>query len=137
MIQKVFVNADGGARNNPGPAAIGIVICDENKNKLECYKECIGYTTNNVAEYKALITGLQIAAKHTRGEVHVFMDSELVINQMNGNYRIKAPHLLPLLQEVKNCERIFSKVVYNCVTRDNRYQVLADKLVNEALDDRV
>jgi len=136
MIQKVFVNADGGARNNPGPAAIGIVICDENKNKLECYKECIGYTTNNVAEYKALITGLQIAAKHTRGEVHVFMDSELVINQMNGNYRIKAPHLLPLLQEVKNCERIFSKVVYNYVTRNDSFQVLADALVNEALNDR-
>ena len=136
MIQKIFVNADGGARKNPGPAAIGIVICDENKKQLECFKECIGDTTCNVAEYKALIKALQIAAKHTRGEVHIFMDSELVIKQMNGYYRIKAQHLLPLFQEVKNCERIFNKVVYNCVTRNNEFQLLADKLVNDALDGR-
>jgi ribonuclease HI len=134
MIQKIFVNADGGARKNPGPAAIGVVICDENKNQLEFYKERIGDTTNNVAEYKALIRALQISANHTRGEVHVFMDSELVIKQMTGYYRIKAQHLLPLFQEAKNCERIFCKVVYHCVTRDNKFQVLADKLVNEALD---
>lgn len=136
MIRKIYVNADGGARKNPGPAAIGIVISDENKNQLECYKECIGDTTNNVAEYKALIKALQVSAKYTRDEVHVFMDSELVIKQINGYYRIKASHLLPLFQEVKNYERTFNKVVYNCVTRNNKFQVLADKLVNDALDDR-
>lgn len=133
MIQKIYLNADGGARKNPGPAAIGIVLFDENKNHLESYKECIGNTTNNVAEYKALIKALQLAAKHTRNEVHVFMDSELVIKQMNGLFRIKAAHLFPLFQEVKNCERVFNKVIYNCVTRNNKFQLQADDLVNEAL----
>lgn len=134
MIRKIYVNADGGARRNPGPAAIGIVICDENREIIDRYKECIGEATNNVAEYKALIKALQLAAKHTRGEVHVFMDSELVIKQMNEVYRIKAPHLLKLFQEVKNYERTFSKIVYNHVTRNNKHQVKADALVNQALD---
>ena len=131
--QKVIVHADGGARKNPGPAAVGIVIFDEQYNELTCYKECIGDTTNNVAEYKALIKGLELSAKLTRGEVHVFMDSELVINQINGYYRIKADHLFPLFQEVKNAERPFKKVVYTSVPRTNRFQEKADRLVNDAL----
>jgi len=131
--QKIIVHADGGARKNPGPAAIGIMIFDEHYNELNHYKECIGDTTNNVAEYKALIKSLELSTKHTRGEVYIFMDSELVINQMNGFYRIKKDHLLPLFQEVKNAERPFKKVVYNSVPRNNRYQEKADKLVNEAL----
>ncbi|HIJ02388.1 TPA: ribonuclease HI family protein [Candidatus Woesearchaeota archaeon] len=134
MPEKILINCDGGARRNPGPAAIGVGIWDEAKNKLEEYKECIGDTTSNVAEYKALIKALELAVKHTRKEVHIFMDSELVIKKLNGMYRIKAKHLFPLFQEVKKCEQAFSKVVYNNVTRNNRYQVEADRLVNEALE---
>ena len=136
MMPKIFINVDGGARRNPGPAAIGIVICDESRNELECYKECIGDATNNVAEYKALIKALQLAAKHTRGEVQIFMDSELVIKQVNGNYRIKKDHLLELYHQVKDNERPFNKITYNEVTRNNQYQIKADNLVNEALDRR-
>lgn len=132
--EKIYVNCDGGARKNPGPAAIGVVIWDENHDKLDECKECIGDTTNNVAEYKSLIKALELSAKHTRKEVHVFMDSELVVRQVNGSYRIKAKHLYPLFQEVKKCEQCFDKVVYNIVTRNNRYQIHADKLVNEALE---
>lgn len=134
MIEKIFINADGGSRKNPGPAAIGIIIYDENKNFLDSYKEHIGEATNNTAEYKALIKALELAAKHTRGEVQVFMDSELVIKQMNSFYRIKKGHLFELYQQVKNNERTFKKVTYNYVTRNNKYQVKADQLVNEALD---
>lgn len=134
MMSKIIVHADGGSRKNPGAAAIGILILDEEKNKLESYKECIGNTTNNVAEYKALLKGLQLAAKHTRKEVHVFMDSELVINQMNGMYKIKSPDLFELFQQVKDYERTFTKVVYNYVPRENKFQVIADRLVNEALE---
>jgi ribonuclease HI len=135
-IQKIYVNCDGGSRKNPGPAAIGIVIWDENHNKLETYKERIGEATNNVAEYKALIKALELSAKHTRNEVIIFTDSELVVRQVTGIYRIKAKHLLPLVQEVKKNEQLFSKVVYNTVTRNNRYQVEADKLVNKSLEDK-
>jgi ribonuclease HI len=134
MPEKVSINCDGGARKNPGPAAIGIVVWDENRNKLEEHKECIGDTTNNVAEYKSLIKALELAAKHTRKDVQVFMDSELVIRQVTGVYRIKKKHLFELFQEVKKHEQAFSKVVYNSVRRDNRYQVEADRLVNEALN---
>jgi len=134
--EKIYVNCDGGCRKNPGPAAIGIVIWDENHNKIEEYKECIGDTTNNVAEYKALIKALELSVKHTRNEVHIFMDSELVVRQINGMYRIKAKHLLPLYHEVKKFEQPFKKVIYNNVTRNNKYQIEADKLVNDALDGR-
>ena len=136
MIDKVLINTDGGARNNPGPAAIGIVIWDENHAKLEEYKERIGDTTNNVAEYKALIKALEIAIRHTSGEVHVFMDSQLVVRQVTGQYRIKAQHLRPLFQKVKDAESSFAKVMYDYVSRYDRYQVEADKLVNDALDGR-
>lgn len=136
MPEKIIVHCDGGSRSNPGPAAIGIVILDENNMTLEEHKECIGDTTNNVAEYTALIKALELSAKHTRKEVHIFMDSELVIRQMNGIYRIKKKHLLPLFQEVKKCEQCFTKVVYNNINRNHKFQVAADRLVNEALDGR-
>ncbi len=134
MISKIIVHADGGSRNNPGAAAIGILILDEEKKKLESYKECIGNATNNVAEYKALLKALQLAAKHTRKEVHIFMDSELIINQMNGIYKIKSPEMLELFQQVKDYERTFTKVIYNYVPRENKFQAMVDKLVNEALE---
>lgn len=134
MLSKINVHADGGSRGNPGAAAIGIIIFDDNKKELETYKECIGNATNNVAEYRALLKALQLAAKHTRKEVHIFMDSELIINQMNGIYKIKSAEMLELFQEVKDHERTFSKVVYNHVRRENKFQMMADRLVNEALE---
>ena len=134
MFSKIIIHADGGSRKNPGAAAIGIIIFDEERKKLESYKECIGNTTNNVAEYKALLKALQLAAKHTRKEVHIFMDSELIINQMNGVYKIKSADMLGLFQEVKDYERAFTKVVYNYVPRENKFQAMADRLVNEALE---
>lgn len=134
MFSKILIHADGGSRKNPGAAAIGVVIFDEERKKLESYKECIGNTTNNVAEYKALLKALQLAAKHTRKEVHIFMDSELIINQMNGVYKIKSADMLELFQKVKDYERTFTKVVYNYVPRENKFQAMADRLVNEALE---
>jgi len=134
MFSKIIIHADGGSRKNPGAAAIGIIIFDEERKKLESYKECIGNTTNNVAEYKALLKALQLAAKHTRKEVHIFMDSELIINQMNGVYKIKSADMLELFQKVKDYERAFTKVVYNYVPRENKFQAMADRLVNEALE---
>ncbi len=134
MHEKIFVNCDGGSRGNPGPAAIGIVVWDENRNVLEVYKNCIGNATNNVAEYSALIKALKIASEYSKKEVCVFMDSELVVRQMNGQYRVKKDHLLDLYQEVKVAEKVFEKVVYVSVGRNDKYQEVADTLVNQALD---
>lgn len=132
--KKIFINTDGGARGNPGRAAIGIVIYDENRNWLSECKECIGEATNNEAEYKALIRGLEIASAHTRGEVHCFLDSEVVVRQVNSLYRLKAENLRVLYYILKDREKAFSKIIYNFVHRENKYQKYADKLVNEALD---
>ena len=83
---KIFLYTDGGG--NPGSAAIGIIVCDENKNILHEYKECIGEATNNTAEYIALRKGLEIVAGICRNEICCFSDSELLVRQLNGSYRI-------------------------------------------------
>ena len=132
-MTKIIINCDGGARGNPGPAAIGVVVRDE-KKVLEIYKEKIGATTNNVAEYHALIKALELARKYSKDEVVVIMDSELVIKQMSGEYKVRSEHLLPLFNKVKSLEKIYNKVTYEHVFRTDHHQTMADKLVNDALD---
>jgi ribonuclease HI len=134
-IDKIYLYTDGGSRGNPGPAAIGISIYDEERNLLQDHKECIGEATNNTAEYKALIKALELATAHCRREINCFLDSELVVRQLNGSYRIKAPHLRDLFYDIKQKEKAFDKVTYNHTNRDNRYIMNSDRLVNEALDD--
>ncbi len=131
-IVKIFT--DGGSRGNPGPGAIGIVILDEQDNKLEEFKECIGHTTNNRAEYHALIKGLDLAAKYTRDTVHCYLDSNLVVKQMQGLWRLKKDELQALSHEAKDKERHFKKVTYTHVRRIDPTMRKADKLLNEALD---
>jgi ribonuclease HI len=133
---KIYINCDGGSRGNPGPAAIGIAIWDENHKKIDSHMECIGISTNNVAEYSSLIAGLKMASKYTKKEVHIIMDSELVIRQMKGLYKVKKAHLLELYNKAKEAEKQFAKVVYENVAREDRYQAEADRLVNEAFDRR-
>jgi len=134
LFNKIFLNADGGSRGNPGPSAIGIVLWNEDWNQLEVYKEFIGEATNNIAEYRALVKALELASKYTHGEVNVFMDSELVINQMNGVYQVHKDHLVGLFNKVKEKEKSFEKVFYHHVRRSNKHQSKADSLVNEVLD---
>jgi ribonuclease HI len=136
MIQKekIYVYTDGGCRGNPGPSAIGIVICDENKKIIQKHKDRIGNGTNNIAEYKALIKALEIAVSHCRKNIFCFLDSELVVRQLNGIYRVKKDHLLKLFNIVKDRERAFESVIYNHVKRENEFIQKADELVNEALD---
>ncbi|HLD10842.1 MAG TPA: ribonuclease HI family protein [Candidatus Nanoarchaeia archaeon] len=130
----IYINCDGGSRGNPGKAAIGIVLWDKDHKKLKEYKEYIGIATNNIAEYKSLIKALELAIKYSK-EVEVNMDSELVIKQIKGIYKVKATHLPPLLQEVKANEKHFKKIIYHNVSRENIYQKVADFLVNKVLDE--
>ncbi|MFA5382858.1 MAG: ribonuclease HI family protein [Candidatus Micrarchaeia archaeon] len=132
-MDKIILNTDGGARGNPGPASIGIVIQDFKRNVLESYKKKIGKATNNEAEYKALIKGLELALNYTNEHVICYLDSELVQKQAIEEYQVKAPNIKKLYEQLKWVEGQFKKVEYKHVKRDDIYQQRADKLVNEAL----
>lgn len=136
FIDNVKLFTDGACKGNPGPGGIGIVIIDGDGTELWRCNECIGDCTNNVAEYKAIITGLNQCAKFTRKKVTCFSDSQLVVRQMNGAYRIKAPHLLDLFKIVKQAETPFEEVIYTHVNRENPFIKKADRLANEALQGR-
>lgn len=130
----IHVYTDGASRKNPGPAAIGIVFLDDKGNLIAEHKECIGTATNNEAEYKAIIRALELGTKYCRRNVSIFSDSEVVVNQLNGGYAIKADNLRELVILVKDRERLYEKVVYNHTPRTNRFLLRADTLCNEALD---
>lgn len=133
-ILTLYVYTDGGSRGNPGPGAIGVVFFDENKQQVAEYKERIGECTNNQAEYRALIKALELATAHCRKKILCSLDSELVVKQLSGDYRIKNEELRKLFYLLKEKEGAFEQVVYNHVKRENEYIQYADKLVNAALD---
>ena len=134
MISKLQIFSDGGARGNPGPAAIGILICDEKGQGLQEHNETIGEATNNIAEYTAVMVGLELAKKLGAREIQYFVDSELVARQLSGKYRVKTPHILRLFQAVKERERYFSRVTYTQIPRTHEKIRHVDRLVNQALD---
>jgi ribonuclease H / adenosylcobalamin/alpha-ribazole phosphatase len=123
---------DGGARGNPGPAAYGFVLEDEEGTVLASRGERIGVATNNVAEYRALIAGLEKALELALPEVEVVSDSELMVKQMTGEYRVKNEALRTLSIQASRLAREIGKVSYTAVRRE--HNELADRLVNEALD---
>ena len=137
---KLIIYTDGGARGNPGPAAIGVVLLHE-QGRTATYKEYIGETTNNVAEYKAVIFALKKAkqilgkemAKKTELEIRV--DSELLYKQTRGEYKIMEEHLQPLFIEIWNLKQDFADVNFFHIPREQNKE--ADKLVNEALGERL
>jgi probable phosphoglycerate mutase len=126
------LRCDGGSRGNPGPAAYGFVLSDPTGREVEAVGEYIGTATNNVAEYRALIAGLASAAVHGATPLAVVMDSELVIRQMTGQYKVKHPGLKPLHAEARGAAARLPRVTYSSVRRDDNGR--ADGLVNEALD---
>lgn len=133
QMDEIYIYTDGGSRGNPGLSAIGVVIFDKNKNILKEHKEFIGQATNNVAEYKAIIKGLELGAGCCRKNVFCFSDSELVVNQLKGKYKVKKKHLAVLWEEVKRKEKVFEKVSYRHVRRSDRFISIANGLVWECL----
>jgi ribonuclease HI len=129
---KAKLSTDGGARGNPGPAAFGYVLEAEDGTVLDARGEAIGEATNNVAEYRALVAGLASAAERGVSELEVVSDSELVVRQMRGEYRVKNEALRELWELANDLERRFDRVRYTAVRRE--HNELADRLVNEALD---
>ena len=130
---KVVVNVDGGARGNPGPAAVGAVAADEGGEVLLERGEYIGRATNNVAEYRAVQLGLTLARELGADEVEVVNDSELVARQIGGQYKVKHAGLKPLFLETMSALREFDAWSVRNVRRAQNER--ADELVNEALDE--
>jgi ribonuclease HI len=131
---KARLSTDGGARGNPGPAAYGYVLEAEDGTVLAARGENIGVATNNVAEYRALIAGLEKAIELDVAELEVVSDSELLVKQMRGEYRVKNEALRELSVQAARLAGRIGKVTYTAVRRE--HNELADRLVNEALDSR-
>ncbi|OGJ16113.1 hypothetical protein A3K74_02680 [Candidatus Pacearchaeota archaeon RBG_13_33_26] len=130
----IYTNSDGGARGNPGPGAIGVIVREEGKI-LSKYSAHIGkLVTNNIAEYEALIKALELAAKYTKDEITCFLDSELVVNQLLGKYRVRNANLLPLFLKVQKLQENFKAIKYKHVSRWDKFQQIADELLNEEFD---
>jgi ribonuclease HI len=130
---KLTIYTDGGARGNPGPAGIGVVIERDGKIVKE-YGKYIGETTNNQAEYQALIFALESAKEMGGTEVEVLMDSELIVKQLKGEYRVRDAGLSPLYLCVHNLRAGFAKFSVRHIRREQNKE--ADRMVNEALDNR-
>jgi ribonuclease HI len=129
---KYILHTDGGARGNPGPAAAGVVLTDLDGNTVTKLGSYLGEITNNEAEYRALILGLQTAINEGTLELDCYLDSELVVKQLNGEYRVKNENLKGFWKQVKDLEFQFQSITYNHVKRNKNKD--ADSLVNEVLD---
>ncbi|MFA5070222.1 MAG: ribonuclease HI family protein [Patescibacteria group bacterium] len=133
MNKKVEIYTDGGARRNPGPSGIGVVIW-QGHELLGRFKKYIGEATNNQAEYQAILFGLQKAKELGASVAECFLDSELVVNQLNMDFKIKNKDLGPFFIRIWNLRQEFKKVTFSYIPREKNKE--ADKLVNQAIDER-
>ncbi len=129
--KKVILYCDGASRGNPGPGSYGFVIL-EGEEAIAEEGRTLGEVTNNVAEYEGVIQGLSRCKELGATEVTVRSDSQLLVRQLTGQYKVKAPHLLPMVQKARSLQKAFSKVIYQHVPREENKH--ADKLANAALD---
>ncbi len=128
-----ILHTDGGSRGNPGPSAIGCVLF-HGEQLIAQASERIPNTTNNVAEYVGLLRGIALAKQQNAAVLAIHMDSELIIRQLLGQYKVKAEHLQPYYAEVQTKLKDFTSVTFTHVPREHSKQAMADALVNRALD---
>ncbi len=132
----IYTNSDGGARGNPGPGAIGVIVRKDGEI-LTKYSGFIGKNvTNNIAEYEALIKALELASIYTHDELTCVLDSELVVKQLLGEYRVRNPTLLQLFLKVQKLQENFNKVIYQHVRREDEFQQIADEILNDELENQ-
>jgi len=130
--ERIIIYSDGGARGNPGPAGLGAVLLDENKNVLAEISEFIGHATNNQAEYKALLAALYKAVELQGQKIQCYLDSQLIVRQMQGIYKIKNPELREIYLEIQSIIKNFESCEFFHIKRElNKH---ADRLVNQAID---
>ena len=136
MSQKLIIYTDGGARGNPGPAGIGAVLKNEKNEIITEISEYLGVATNNQAEYKAVIAALKKAKTIKEVEVlECFLDSELIVKQLSGEYKVKNQGLIPLFIEIRRLVKNFKKVSFTHVKRELNKD--ADRLANLAMDSQL
>ena len=130
----MIIFTDGASRGNPGPASYGFTVSDEKGKLLYSEGKYIGKTTNNVAEYTGVLQALRFVKEkfHQVGQIELFADSRLVAQQLSGNFKIKAPHLKPIIEQIKILSLELGGIVFSHVPRIQNTR--ADKLANEALD---
>ncbi len=130
----IYTNSDGGSRGNPGPGAIGVLIRNDHEILIR-YSEKVGnLVTNNMAEYEGLIKALELASGITNKEVTCIVDSELLVKQLLGEYKVKNRRLLELFLKVQKLQEKFEKITYKHVSRFDPYQVIVDEMLNQELD---
>lgn len=132
----VYIVTDGASRGNPGPAAIGFGIYDKEWNVIVENAKYIGEATNNEAEYKALIWGLQVASTYCKGEIKHLTDSQLLVKQLLGEYAVRAQNLQPLVKKVRKREKAFNSYTHEHVPRQNKHIQDIDQLINNVLDEK-
>lgn len=131
-MEKIIIHSDGGARGNPGPAGIGAILNLEDGTVVSEISKYLGETTNNQAEYRALIAGLEKAKELQAEAVDCYLDSELVVKQLNREYKVKNAELAPLFLQIHNLSLSFKKINFIHVRRE--FNKEADRLANEAMD---
>lgn len=129
-MSKLILYVDGASKGNPGPSGIGVVVCDAGGKVLAEIKRTLPETTNNIAEYQALICGLEEALVRKASEVCVRSDSELIVKQSSGQYKVRADHLKPLAEQVKQLAGGFHRVIFQQIPREQNK--LADRLAKNA-----
>ncbi len=132
---KIKIYTDGGSRGNPGPAAVGVVFKNQQDQVIKEYSDYIGETTNGQAEYAAIIFGLRKAKGLKYKKVEVYLDSQFIVEQLNGNYKIKEEGIIPLFIKTWNLRLDFDYIKFNFIRREQNKE--ADKMVNLALDRQV
>ena len=130
----IYTNSDGGARGNPGPGAIGVIVREDDKILMKHSQKIGNYLTNNITEYEALIKALELALKFTDKELTCVLDSELIVKQLLGEYKVRDPKLIPLFLKVQKLQERFEKIIYKYVSREDKYQIIVDEMLNDTLD---
>jgi ribonuclease HI len=135
-VQMIYTNSDGGCRGNPGPGAAAAVVRQEGEILTKHSKFFGSQVTNNVAEYEGLIMALDLASKVTNDEITCFLDSELIVKQLMGEYRVKNQKLLPLFLKVQKLQDNFNTIKYKHVSREDNFQKIVDEMLNDELNSR-
>jgi len=131
-MNKLIIYTDGGARGNPGPAGIGVAIYDAERRLVAEISEFLGVATNNQAEYQALIAAFRKAQALNAATLEFYLDSELIVRQLNREYKVKNKDLASLFLTIHNLSLNFKKITYTHIPREEN--AIADKLANEAMD---
>jgi ribonuclease HI len=132
----IYTNSDGGARGNPGPGAVAAIVRKDGEILTKSSKFIGQMVTNNIAEYEGLIHALELASKVTQDEITCFLDSELVVKQLLGEYKVRNPSILILFLKVQKLQDKFKSIKYKHVSREDNFQVIVDELLNEELDNQ-